>query len=53
VLIPPAMRSAGRPSSEEGLSRCCLTFGLKLERYGGEVPNVYSLLDLSAPTPLI
>ena len=51
ALVPPAMRSKGRPASEEELSRFCLTFALKLERYGGEVSNVYSMLDLWDLTP--
>ena len=46
ALIPPVMRSRGRPASKPELSRFCLTFGLKLESYGGETSNVYSLLDL-------
>jgi len=47
TLIPPAMRSKGRPASEAELSSFCLTFGLQLEQYRGEVSNVYSTLDLS------
>jgi hypothetical protein len=50
TLIPPAIRPTGRPPSEAELSIFCRTFGLKLERYGGEVSNHYSLLDLSNPT---
>jgi hypothetical protein len=49
ALVPPAMRSKGRDASESELARFCRTFGLKLERYGGEVSNAYSLLDLSKP----
>ena len=49
TLIPPVMRPKGRAPSETELSSFCLTFGLKLERYGGEVSNMYSLLDLSRP----
>jgi hypothetical protein len=51
ALVPPAMRSKGRQASEAELSSFCMTFGLKLERYGGEVSNIYSLLDLSKPGP--
>lgn len=49
ALIPPVLRAQGRSASEAELSRFCMTFGLKLERYGGETSNVYSSLDLSKP----
>jgi hypothetical protein len=50
ALIPPVTRVVGRSPSEAELSTFCQTFGLKLEHYGGEVSNHYSLLDLSSRT---
>jgi hypothetical protein len=52
TLIPPVMPPTGRAPSEAELSSFCRTFGLKLERFGGEVSNHYSLLDLSSTSEL-
>jgi hypothetical protein len=41
TLVPPVARAKGRPPSETELSSFCLTFGLKLDHYGGEVSNIH------------
>jgi hypothetical protein len=41
TLIPPMTRREGKPAEQEQLGRFCMTFGLRLRGFSGEVGNVF------------
>lgn len=45
TLIPPMSRLPGKPSVEDELRRFCMTFGLRLRKYAGEVGNTYETVN--------
>lgn len=41
TLLPPLFRRQGKPAVEEELRRFCMTYGLRLRKFSGEVGNTF------------